>query len=548
MRNSFNKSYVSKAETAFFRKIAYVGAFLLFGISAMNMFMDTNLIDKPAIRIILACMLLIFCVASYYSKVIQRHGMSIIYSLTTVYIVYAIYITSLNNFDVYDTSTTMIVCFALGALFKSKQYLDIYMAVAMASFIYFLYTCPSPQCSETYVYATMFLMMILAYIVFGGKINAMEQLTKHKQQLEVSETRFRNIFDFSPLGVFLLDENGVPVKANNKLQEMLGYSEEEILTMPIEKYILTEDFISSSTMINRLKESPDNTILLEQRFRTKTGKTIWGRITMALMDSEIGENTFVICMIEDNSFEKEARVQLNEYAAKLKNHNRSLEEFSYVISHDLQEPLRMIRSYSTLIKRKYINHLNDENATLDMDYVIDGATRMSNLIKDMLAYSRWSAKPFEKEEVDSTEVLVEVLKNLTMSIKDNEAIVLAQKLPKVSTNRLLLGQVFQNLVGNGIKYSYKDRKPIIEIKGEKRENDILFTIEDNGQGFNEKDKERIFGIFQRLHGRHSNYTGTGIGLAICKRVIEKQGGAIWAEGVEGEGATFYFTLPLDESN
>lgn len=548
MKNSSSYINVSKTDLAFFRRIATVGAFLLFGISAMNMFMETEMIDRPLFRTILAALLLLLSIASYFSDFIRKNGLNILYVLTILYIVSAVFISALNHFDVYDTSTTIIVCFALGALFKSKHYLTIYLVAVFISFVYFLNSCDSPKCNISFVYGTLTLMMVLAYIIFVGKIKAVEELTKNKMELEASEARFRNIFDYSPLGILLLDRFGKPMKANKTVQEMLGYNEQSIINMSLSNYINSQDLMDYETLYHKLKESPNNSFIIEQRLITKNGETIWGCQTMALMEGETEEESFIICMIKDNTFEKEASVKLEEYANKLETHNKSLEEFSYVISHDLQEPLRMIKSYSTIIQRKYISKINDDNANLDMSYVIDGATRMSNLIKDMLAYSRWSAKPFEKEKVDSLEVLVEVLKNLTISIKDNEAVIIANDLPEVTTNRLLLGQVFQNLLGNGIKYSYKDRKPIIEIKGERRDFDVKFTIKDNGQGFSEKDKDRIFGIFQRLHGRHSEYTGTGIGLAICKRVIEKQGGTIWANGVEGEGAEFYFTLPIEMKN
>jgi len=548
MENSSSYINVNKTDLAFFRRIATVGAFLLFGITAMNLFMETDMIDRPLFRTVLATLLLIVSIGSYFSDFIRKNGMNMIYCLTILYMISAVYVSSLNHFDVYDTSTTIIVCFAIGALFKNKYYLTAYLVVVFLTFIYFLSTCQAPRCNTSFVYGSLTLMMVLAYIVFVGKIRVVEELTKNKIELEASESRFRNIFDYSPLGILLLDRFGKPMKANHTVQELLGYNEKSIIEMDLSDYINPEDLMDHETLYQKLKESPSNSLVLDQRLITRYGETIWGRQTLALMRGETEDETFIICMIKDNTFEKEANVKLNEYANKLETHNKSLEEFSYVISHDLQEPLRMIKSYSTIIKRKYISKINDENADLDMSYVIDGATRMSNLIKDMLAYSRWSAKPFEMENVDSLEVLVEVLKNLTMSIKDNDAVIIADDLPEVKTNRLLLGQVFQNLLGNGIKYSYKGRKPIIEIKGERRDFDVLFTIKDNGQGFSEKDKDRIFGIFQRLHGRHSEYTGTGIGLAICKRVIEKQGGTIWANGVEGEGAEFYFTLPIEMKN
>ena len=540
-------SGIEAAELIFFRKISLIGAVLLFAISAI-MYFDDSVIDRPLIRIILASLLIVGGVGSYFMNTIKQHSLQFLYTITSVYVIYAIYITYLNNFQVYDTSTTMVVSFALGALFKNKKFLLGYLLAVYVSFLFFMNIAVSPECTVSYVYSTITLMMILAYFVYSGKISAMEALTESKIKLEASEQRFRDIFQHSPLGIILLDASGRLFKSNKVVQNLLEYEEEELNNLYVGDYVQDAEAFDIKLVLENLKLSPTKSLMTEQRMKTKYGKTIWGRTTMATIDQNINEESFIICMIEDISFEKEANVKLTEYADKLKTHNKALEEFSYVISHDLQEPLRMIKSYSELIKRRYISQIKDENAALDMSYVIDGAERMSRLIKDMLAYSRWSAKPFDSEEVNTQDVLVEVLKNLAMSLRDNDAVIYSNHLPQLKTNKLLLGQVFQNLIGNGIKYSFKGRKPVIEIIGEQRDFDILFQIKDNGQGFKEKDKERIFGIFQRLHGRESEYTGTGIGLAICKRVIEKQGGKIWAEAVDGEGATFYFTLPLNQEN
>ena len=367
-------------------------------------------------------------------------------------------------------------------------------------------------------------------------------------ELARSEERFRKIFESSPIGIMLLDKELKPFKLNLVVENMLGYDQEEIVDLPIEKYVHEEDMISPKELIQKMEANEHKSFAIEQRFICKDESIIWVRTTMAFADLEKTGDQYIVAMMEDITFQKKANFTLKEYAGKLETHNKALEEFSYVISHDLQEPLRMIRSYTSLIKRRYIDKLEDKDAHIDMSYVIDGAERMSVLIKDMLAYSRWSAKPFKLEPVDTRSVLVEVLKNLTISIADKNAEVFCFDMPEVETNRLLFGQVLQNLIGNGLKYSQEGREPRIEIKGEQRDFDIIFSVKDNGQGFEEKDKDRIFGIFQRLHGRDSQYTGTGIGLAICKRIIEKQGGRIWAEGEKGEGATFYFTLPIEKMN
>jgi light-regulated signal transduction histidine kinase (bacteriophytochrome) len=207
----------------------------------------------------------------------------------------------------------------------------------------------------------------------------------------------------------------------------------------------------------------------------------------------------------------------------------------------LQEPLRMITSFSQIIQRRYLVKFEDESASKDFAFVIDGAKRMSTLIKDMLEYSRWSAKTLPVESVDMSIVLVEVLHNLTIAMTHSKAEILTTDLPTINVNRLMLAQVFQNIISNAMKYRHPDRIPKIEIKVEDRADDTLISIKDNGIGFEEKESERIFGIFQRLHTERTG--GNGIGLAICKRIVEKQGGTIWSISTPDVGSTFYFTIP-----
>lgn len=514
----------------------------------MNANVDTGLIDYPLPRLLIAFTLFSLAIASFRVQFVQSHCLEILYTVFAVYNAFGIYLVAVNNFQVFDTSTTIIIGFALGAFFKEKLYLNIYLVFLFVVYLFFFMTAESPEVSADYLFTVLILILLLGQVMYTGKIKAMDSLTKSQMELARSEERFRKIFESSPIGIMLLDNEFKPFKLNSVIENMLGYTQAEIVNFSIEKYVHEEDLVSPKELLRKMEQDEHKSYALEQRFICKDESIIWVRTTMAFADLEQAGDHYVVAMMEDITFQKKANFTLKEYAGKLETHNKALEEFSYVISHDLQEPLRMIRSYTSLIKRRYIDKLKDKDAHIDMSYVIDGAERMSILIKDMLAYSRWSAKPFKLEPVDTRGVLVEVLKNLTISIADKNAEVFCFDMPEVDTNRLLFGQVLQNLIGNGLKYSYEGREPRIEIKGEQRDFDIIFTVKDNGQGFEEKDKDRIFGIFQRLHGRDSQYTGTGIGLAICKRIIEKQGGRIWAEGEKGSGATFYFTLPLEKMN
>ena len=351
---------------------------------------------------------------------------------------------------------------------------------------------------------------------------------------------FRNIFDNVPVGIVLLNQNFRPNKFNKYFKELTGYVEDDLQLTGLEQIIHVDDALYgddyNAFMSGTICEP------VEQRLTTKCGTTIWMRVKVSPLQMDNSASTIV--MFNDITLEKEAELKLKDQAKQLKSHNEALEEFSYVISHDLQEPLRMVTSFSQIIQKKYISKIDDERANHDFNYVIDGAKRMSYLIRDMLEYSRWSAKDLPVERVNTRHVLTETLKNLTIAIQTSEAEIIIHNAPDVYANKLVLGQIFQNLIGNAIRYAHPDRKPIIEITIENKANEILFAIKDNGIGFEDKYKERIFGIFQRLHPDKSS--GTGMGLAICKRVIERQGGLIWATSELNSGATFFFTLPFVE--
>ncbi|BDI17245.1 sensor histidine kinase [Nostoc cf. commune SO-36] len=234
--------------------------------------------------------------------------------------------------------------------------------------------------------------------------------------------------------------------------------------------------------------------------------------------------------------------------------NAELEQFAYVASHDLQEPLRMVTSYLQLLERRYKNQL-DANADQFITYAVDGARRMQTLINDLLNYSRVTSRGQSFVLVDCNAVLAQVLANLQIAIADSKAVVTYDTLPQVMADATQLTQVFQNLIANAIKFCHH-QQPLIHIGVSKGDVDInrknlnflpsedewLFSVRDNGIGLESQYTERIFIIFQRLHGREK-YPGTGIGLAICKKIIERHGGHIWVESKLGQGSTFYFTIP-----
>jgi light-regulated signal transduction histidine kinase (bacteriophytochrome) len=245
-------------------------------------------------------------------------------------------------------------------------------------------------------------------------------------------------------------------------------------------------------------------------------------------------------IIRDITERKRAEEALKEKTEELARSNQDLEQFAYVASHDLQEPLRMVTSYVQLLSQRYKDKL-DSDAGEFIGFAVDGAIRMWKLINDLLTYSRVGTRGKELESTDCEAVLNQSLNNLKVAIEEKGAVVTHDPLPTVMADNLQMGQLFQNLIGNAIKFRGNE-PPRIHVSASRKGNVWTFSVGDNGIGIAPEYAERIFIIFQRLHGR-KEYDGTGIGLAICKRIVERHGGRIWAESEVGKGATFYFTLP-----
>ena len=237
---------------------------------------------------------------------------------------------------------------------------------------------------------------------------------------------------------------------------------------------------------------------------------------------------------------KRAEEALQRTMAELERSNAELEQFAYIISHDLQEPLRMVASYTQLLEKRYKGSL-DADAEEFIAYAVDGARRMQNMIQSLLSYSRVGTrgKPFEPTECES--VFEQALANLKLTIDESGAGVTHDPLPRVTADETQLIQLFQNLLANAIKFRGEEQ-PRIHVSAKEDSNECLFSVSDNGIGIDPEYFDRIFVIFQRLHGREE-YPGTGIGLSVCKRIVERHGGRIWVESQPGEGSTFHFAIP-----
>jgi light-regulated signal transduction histidine kinase (bacteriophytochrome) len=229
--------------------------------------------------------------------------------------------------------------------------------------------------------------------------------------------------------------------------------------------------------------------------------------------------------------------------AELERSNAELEKFAYVASHDLQEPLRMVASYTQLLQQRYAGRL-DSDADEFIAYAVDGATRMRTLINDLLSYSRVGTQGAEMVDANLGEVLSETLADLEATLQEVGAVVTHDPLPTLRCDPTQIGQVFQNLISNAAKFRGSE-PPLIHVGAQERGSEWVFSVRDNGIGIDPQYFDRIFVIFQRLESR-SKYAGTGIGLAICKRVIGRHGGRIWVESTPGAGSTFFFTLKATE--
>ena len=248
-------------------------------------------------------------------------------------------------------------------------------------------------------------------------------------------------------------------------------------------------------------------------------------------------------VIESNQLLEEKNDQIKTQNKRLEDSNEDLRNFASVASHDLKEPLRMINAYTNILNKRY-NQLFDENAQEFMGYIIDAVSRMEGLLNGLLDYSRVSTAQEQKKIISTRDIVDLVQGNLKFPILQNEATINVDydQLPRIAGNQTQMVQLFQNLISNAIKFK-GDRKPVIDVKCTRQKNFHLFTISDNGIGIKEEYREKIFEMFRRLHTKEE-YEGTGIGLATCKKIVDRHGGRLWVESEEGEGSTFFFTLPI----
>jgi PAS domain S-box-containing protein len=363
-------------------------------------------------------------------------------------------------------------------------------------------------------------------------------------QLRQQEAFLKSIYDGTEQAIFVVDiaEDGALHYTNfNPVSEQYAG--------------VTNDYIYGKTPEEAFGEAVGSKIRQNYEHCLKSGtsivyeeqlnfeaRIIWTLTTLAPLRDDQGQIYRIIGTATDITDRKTAELELQQQKQDLARSNDELQQFAYVASHDLQEPLRMITSYLELLERRYKGKL-DAKADQFIGYAVDGAARMQILIDDLLQYSRVGSRTYSFAQVDCAIVLQHVLRNLQIAIAESNAIITYDALPEVNADITRLTQLFQNLIGNAIKFR-REEPPQIQI-GVKRTNGKwwLFSVKDNGIGIESQYADRIFVIFQRLHSRTA-YPGTGIGLAICKKIVERHGGTLWVESTPNKGSTFYFTLPV----
>jgi PAS domain S-box-containing protein len=377
---------------------------------------------------------------------------------------------------------------------------------------------------------------------------AIRDITERKRvedSLRNSEESFRlmasGIKDYANV---MLDPEGLVVSWNEGAERIKGYRAEEIIGQPFSRFYPAEDIQNGKPAMELARARESGTFEDEGWRVRKDGTRFLAKVVITALRDENGRLRGFGKITRDITELKESEEHLGKTMAELKRSNDELEQFAYVASHDLQEPLRMVASYTQLLAQRYKGRL-DSDADEFIAYAVDGCNRMQGLIQDLLSYSRAGSSKKAMHRTSCEDALALAVKNLQATIEASNAIVDHDPLPAINTDGAQLIQVFQNLIANAIKYRGAEVPHIHISATRKAGKEWIFSVRDNGMGIEPQYFDRIFVLFQRLHGQ-KEYQGTGIGLAMCKKIVDRLGGRIWVESELTKGSTFYFALPAGE--
>ena len=382
---------------------------------------------------------------------------------------------------------------------------------------------------------------VLGASTIARDISVRKNTDQHLVQMEV---KYRALLEAAPDAMVVVNEAGEIVLVNVQAERRFGYHRDELLGTNVESIIpegfaerlVADDLRSAEDALGQQIDSG-----IELNGRRKDGSEFPIEIMLSPLKS--AEGILVTTAVRDITARRMAESGRLQKVRELSRSNEELAQFAYIASHDLQEPLRMVASYMELLSRRYKGKLDSE-ADEFIAYAVDGASRMQRLIQDLLTYSRVASKKMDPLEISSEDALQDALDNLRGAIEESDAVVTHDPLPTTVADKGQLIQIFQNLVGNAIKYR-SQLVPRVHISAAKDdEKNWTFSVQDNGLGIDSQFFERIFGMFQRLHKREE-LAGTGIGLAICKKIVERHGGSISVESRAGQGSVFRFSMEGD---
>ncbi len=379
-------------------------------------------------------------------------------------------------------------------------------------------------------------------ILVTAAIRDITERNQVEEALRQSEERLSLlVHGVKDYAILMLDPAGRITTWSEGAERINGYRAEEIIGEHFSKFYMPEE-VASDKPSQGLKIAAEQGSFEEEGWRVrKDGSRFWASVVITALHDKTGQLRGFGKVTRDITERKKSAEHLLKTLKELERSNEELQQFAYVASHDLQEPLRMVASYTQLLAKRYKGRL-DSDADEFIAYAVDGSNRMQALIHDLLAYSRAGTNGKVLREISSEDAFKEALTNLRAAIEESGAVVTHDSLPAITTDATQLAQIFQNLVGNAIKYRGPE-VPHVHVSAAKNGGkEWIFSVRDNGMGIDPQYFERIFILFQRLHGRRE-FEGTGIGLAICKKMLERLGGRIWVESQPEKGSTFYFALP-----
>jgi PAS domain S-box-containing protein len=375
--------------------------------------------------------------------------------------------------------------------------------------------------------------------------------------LSESEERFRSAMQYSAIGMALVSPDGGWMNVNQALCRIVGYTPEEMLTQNFQAVLHPDDVEVNQAHLRRMLDCEIESYRLEGRYLHRDGHQVCVDLNVSLVCDESGLPLYFIAQVQDITERKDAEEMLRrlnsdleqrvqERTRKLNEANKELESFSYSVSHDLRAPLRAMDGFSRILIEDYGNLLDEEGLRI-LDVIRGNTQKMGQLIDDILAFSRLGRKQVERSIIDVNELARDASVELGCGSTDSSLQFKIGSLPEASGDKALMRQVLRNLLSNAAKYSRTKEAPIVEVGSYTENGDNVYYVRDNGVGFDMAYSNKLFGVFQRLHGP-DEFEGTGVGLAIVQRIIQRHGGRVWAEAELNKGATFYFTLPKEIQN